>query len=70
MNIAVPKSDIEQIGATSIPIPDTNDMYFAGLSVFHELHCIVSPACVDLDVPISLIWALASETPEAIHLER
>ncbi|ETS78823.1 hypothetical protein PFICI_08676 [Pestalotiopsis fici W106-1] len=40
MNIAVPKSDIERIGATSIPIPDTDNMYFAGLGVFHELHCI------------------------------
>jgi len=42
MNIAVPKSDIERIGSTSIPIPDMEGMYFAGLSVFHELHCIVS----------------------------
>jgi len=43
MNIAVPKSDLERVGSRSIPIPDTNGLYFAGLGVFHELHCIVSP---------------------------
>lgn len=41
MNIGVPKSDLDKIGSRSIPIPGT-DLYFAGLSVFHELHCIVS----------------------------
>ncbi|KAM7185569.1 protein of unknown function (DUF3328) domain containing protein [Rhypophila sp. PSN 637] len=40
MNIAVPKSDLERIGTHSIPIPDMDEMYFAGLSVFHELHCL------------------------------
>ncbi|KAH8677622.1 hypothetical protein BX600DRAFT_545367 [Xylariales sp. PMI_506] len=38
--IAVPKSDLSRIKSTSIPIPDTDDMYFAGLGVFHELHCL------------------------------
>lgn len=41
MNIAVPKSDLDRIGSHSIPITDTDNMYFGGLSVFHELHCIV-----------------------------
>lgn len=41
MNIAVPKSDLDRIDTASIPIPDTKSMYFAGLSVFHELHCLV-----------------------------
>ncbi|KND87851.1 hypothetical protein TOPH_07439 [Tolypocladium ophioglossoides CBS 100239] len=40
MNIAVPKSDLDRVGAASIRIPDTDNMYFAGLSVFHELHCL------------------------------
>ena len=40
MNIAVPKSDLEKIGSASIRIPETDNMYFAGLGVFHELHCL------------------------------
>ncbi|KAI0394338.1 hypothetical protein F5Y17DRAFT_428020 [Xylariaceae sp. FL0594] len=40
MNIAVHKSDLRRVGSHSIPIPGTEDMYFAGLSVFHELHCL------------------------------
>ncbi|KAK0613276.1 hypothetical protein B0T14DRAFT_556935 [Immersiella caudata] len=39
MNIAVPKSDLDKIGSTSIRIPNTST-YFAGLGVFHELHCL------------------------------
>jgi hypothetical protein len=39
MNIAVPKTDLSRVGSTSIRIPET-DMYFAGLGVFHELHCL------------------------------
>lgn len=42
MNIAVPKSDLDKIGASSIAVPNTEDEYVAGLSVFHELHCLVS----------------------------
>ncbi|KAK4238782.1 hypothetical protein C8A03DRAFT_33178 [Achaetomium macrosporum] len=40
MNIAVPKSDLDRVGTASIRIPGTDNMYFAGLSVFHELHCL------------------------------
>ncbi|KAK8078577.1 hypothetical protein PG996_004747 [Apiospora saccharicola] len=40
MNIAVPKSDLDRIGSHSILIPDTDNMHFGGLGVFHELHCI------------------------------
>ncbi|KAI0188739.1 hypothetical protein EV127DRAFT_512740 [Xylaria flabelliformis] len=40
MNVAVHKSDLARIDTHSIPIPGMKDMYFAGLSVFHELHCI------------------------------
>ncbi|KAH8821356.1 hypothetical protein F5884DRAFT_827610 [Xylogone sp. PMI_703] len=39
MNIAVPKSDLDKIGADSIGVPGT-DKYIAGLSVYHELHCL------------------------------
>lgn len=41
MNIGVAKSDLDRIGTTSIPVPGTDDWYIAGLSVFHELHCLV-----------------------------
>jgi hypothetical protein len=40
MNIAVPKSDLDKIGANSIAVPGT-DQYIAGLGVYHELHCLV-----------------------------
>jgi hypothetical protein len=39
MNIAVPPWDLAKTGTSSIRIPNT-DTYFAGLSVFHELHCL------------------------------
>jgi hypothetical protein len=42
MNIAVPGSDLEKIGAESIKVPGQPDQYIAGLGVFHELHCLVS----------------------------
>lgn len=42
MNIAVSKSDLDRLGASSIAVPDTEDEYVAGLSLFHELHCLVS----------------------------
>jgi hypothetical protein len=42
MNIAVPASDLKKINAESIPIPGEPGMYIAGLSVYHELHCLVS----------------------------
>lgn len=41
MNIAVPASDLDRIQASSIAVPDEPGMYVAGLSVFHELHCLV-----------------------------
>ncbi|KAI9752324.1 MAG: hypothetical protein M4579_005667 [Chaenotheca gracillima] len=40
MNIALPKSDLDRIGATSIPLPGDQNMFIAGLGVFHELHCL------------------------------
>ncbi|KAF4628749.1 hypothetical protein G7Y89_g9408 [Cudoniella acicularis] len=40
MNIAVSGSDLDRIGASSIPIPDQEGQYVAGLNVFHELHCL------------------------------
>jgi hypothetical protein len=42
MNIAVPHSDLEKVGAESIKVPDQQNQYIAGLGVFHELHCLVS----------------------------
>jgi len=41
MNIAVPASDLEKIGADSIAVPGTDNEFIAGLGVFHELHCLV-----------------------------
>jgi hypothetical protein len=41
MNIGIPKSDLDRIGATSIPVPGMDGWYIAGLIVFHELHCLV-----------------------------
>ena len=43
MNMALPGSDLRRLGTTSIPVPDRDDTYIAGMSVFHELHCLVSP---------------------------
>jgi hypothetical protein len=40
MNIGVSKSDLDKIGADSIAVPGT-DMFVGGLSVYHELHCLV-----------------------------
>ncbi|KAE9980783.1 hypothetical protein EG328_012031 [Venturia inaequalis] len=40
MNIIVPATDLEKIGTTSIPIPGQSGNYIAGLSVYHELHCL------------------------------
>ncbi|TRX94277.1 hypothetical protein FHL15_004744 [Xylaria flabelliformis] len=48
MNVAVHKSDLARIDTHSIPIPGMKDMYFAGLSVFHELHCIVLDHCLEI----------------------
>jgi hypothetical protein len=42
MNIAVPASDLKKINARSIAVPGEPDKYIAGLSVYHELHCLVS----------------------------
>jgi hypothetical protein len=42
MNIAVSGSDLQKIGGKSIPIPGEKDKYLGGLSVYHELHCLVS----------------------------
>lgn len=41
MNMALPGSDLRKLGATSIPVPEHEDTYIAGLSVYHELHCLV-----------------------------
>lgn len=40
MNIAVPASDLERVGTSSIAVPGEPGKYIAGLSVFHELHCL------------------------------
>lgn len=41
MNMALPGSDLRRLETTSIPVPDRDDTYIAGMSVFHELHCLV-----------------------------
>lgn len=40
MNIAVPASDLERLDISSVKAPGQPGMYIAGLSVFHELHCL------------------------------
>ncbi|KAJ4297957.1 hypothetical protein N0V90_005856 [Kalmusia sp. IMI 367209] len=40
MNIAVPASDLQKINTKSIQVPGEPGMYIAGLSVYHELHCL------------------------------
>ncbi|CAD6576148.1 MAG: hypothetical protein ASARMPRED_007619 [Alectoria sarmentosa] len=40
MNMPLPGSDLRRLGTTSIPVPDRDDTYIAGMSVFHELHCL------------------------------
>jgi hypothetical protein len=42
MNIAVPASDLDKIHTRSVGVPGEPGMYVAGLSVYHELHCLVS----------------------------
>jgi hypothetical protein len=41
MNIAVPGSDLKKIQTSSISVPGEPGTFVAGLSVFHELHCLV-----------------------------
>lgn len=42
MNIIVPASDLKKIKTASIGVPGEPGDYIAGLSVYHELHCLVS----------------------------
>ena len=68
MNIAVPASDLKKIHAESIAVPGEPGMYVAGLSVYHELHCLVSRGSGTLTKPLLIFDCL--ETPSATHLER
>ena len=45
MNMALAGSDLRRLGTTSILVPDRDDTYIAGMSVFHELHCLVRLPC-------------------------
>ena len=47
MNIGVSGSDLKKIGGDSIPVPGEPDKYIAGLSVYHELHCLVRNILLD-----------------------
>jgi hypothetical protein len=55
MNIAVSGDDLSRIGASSIAIPGQKDSYIAGLSVYHELHCLVGNRCLHVVSGTSLI---------------
>ena len=50
MNIAVPTSDLDKIQASSLQVPDEPGMSIAGLSVFHELHCLVRLTAVIVEI--------------------
>lgn len=66
MNIIVPATDLEKIGTTSIPIPGQSGNYIAGLSVYHELHCLVTPH-VDIFEKIARSSSM-TETYSKTHL--